>query len=190
MRSILLSTFAAALLAGCNTTTPPTTPTPPTNLRQLAVSRHNSVTLTNARADQILDDMTLIARTIDHAGDIPADVTFQRTGNVVVFSTGTGNIDSQADFVAVTSLPGEVKVVNQINWCGGIAPNIIGCARVPGTSLIVVRFNGNEEGVLWLHEHGHNKGRPHRNGATAVMDPTIAPNHRDLDQAEATAIEN
>jgi len=162
------------------------TPGPNTN-HNLQVRRHTTSSLTNAQADQILADIGTALQTNDGAGDVACSVGFTRSGNVTTFSTGTGSINSQADFTAVNNLPGNIKVVNQINWCGGLAPNIIGCAPVPGTSLVVVRFTSNQEGILWGHEYGHNKGLSHRNVANALMNGTININNKRINSAECTA---
>jgi hypothetical protein len=130
--------------------------------------------LTNAQADAILADATTVLKTNDGEGDVSCNVEFSRSGNVSVFSTGDGSIDSQAEFNAIIGLPGYVAVVNQINWCGSLIPNIIGCAPVPGNSLAVVRFTSSLEGILWAHEFGHTKGLSHRNGdPNAVMNGVI-----------------
>ena len=105
-----------------------------TTVHSLQVRRHTSAALTEARAGQILADATAVLRTNDGPGDVPADVRLERNGTVTAFAAGTGIINSRADFEAVNNLPGNVKVVTQINWCGNFAPNIIGCAPVPGTS--------------------------------------------------------
>lgn len=177
-RSILL--LASLVIgAGCETT----------KVHRLRVSHHSSVSLTSAEADQILEDMGTVASSNDGPGDVPARVKFVRDGDVTEFTNGTGNINSEQDFAEILGLPGQVKVVNQINWCGGLAPNIIGCAPMPGDALLVVRFYVDQEGILWLHEYGHNKGLGHRESNTAVMDPTIAPSRRRLNQDESDAIE-
>jgi hypothetical protein len=107
---------------------------------------------------------------------------------VTTFTEGDGSIDSEAEFNALVALPGWVMVVNQINWCGALIPNVIGCAPVPGNSLAVVRFNPGLEGHLWAHEFGHNKGLSHRNDdPTAVMNGVIGDTHRRITAAECTA---
>lgn len=154
----------------------------------LQVSRFTTTSLDNARADAILADMGPILQNSDSADDVACNVAFERSGDVTTFSTGTGAINSQADFVAVNSLPGQVKVVNQINWCGGLAPNIIGCAPVPGSSLVVVRFSVlDQEDILWTHEYGHNKGLSHRNGLNNVMHPSIGATRLGVNQSECDA---
>ena len=97
---------------------------------------------------------------------------------------------SQADFNTINGLPGRVKVVNQINWCGGLKPNVIGCAPVPGNSQIVVRFIANQEGILWAHEYGHTRGLNHVAGATSIMNGTISTTHTTLTQNEGDSFDN
>lgn len=156
----------------------------------LRVDRHNSTAIDNNRTDAILASMQSIITINDGDGDVACNVNFNRNGEVGVFNSGFGVINSEADFVAVNGLPGEIKVVNQINWCGGIAPNIIGCAPVPGVSMVVVRFDESQEGILWLHEYGHNKGLGHRNDPNAVMNGVIGPTHKRVNQGECDAFRN
>ncbi len=175
---VFLGTIAIILLQGCTT------------VHRMNISQHTSVTpvLTNARADQIAADMTTILNTNDGPGDMACTkVRFERDGAVTTFSATTGSINSSANFSTVIGLPGRVKLVNQINWCGVFLPNVIGCAPVPGDSLAVIRFTQNQEGVLWLHEFGHNMGLPHRNGSTLVMNPTIGVNRRMVNSTECAA---
>ncbi|TDI46679.1 MAG: hypothetical protein E2P02_04635 [Acidobacteria bacterium] len=155
----------------------------------LEVSRHTSTNLTDERADEILADATRAAREDDGAGDVACEVVLRRDVPVTTFSQGSGIVNSSADFATIIGLPGHVKVVNQINWCGAFSPNIIGCAPVGGASLAVVRFTANQEGILWLHEFGHNETLNHRNSPTrAVMFPSIGVDHDILNATECTAL--
>lgn len=154
---------------------------------ELQIRRYTTSSLTNARADTILGEMTNIAQVKDGSDDVACLIEFERDGSVTTFSTGDGSIDSSAEFSAVNGLSGNVKVVNEINWCGSLVPGIIGCAPVPGNSLVVVRFTNSMEGVLWLHEFGHNKGLLHRDVANAIMRPFIGVNHRRMNMAECEA---
>jgi hypothetical protein len=107
-----------------------------------------------------------------------------------VFTSGNGSINSQTDFDRIMGLPGHVKVVNQINWCGTIKPNVIGCAPTPATpnSQVVVRYTPSQEGILWLHEYGHTRGLSHRNNdPNAVMNGLIAPTRLWVNSSECTA---
>ena len=156
----------------------------------MRVDRHINAKLDNSRSDAILTAMQTILKVNDGERDVAGYVNFSRNGEVGVFDTGSGFINSKADFIAVNGLPGEIKVVNQINWCGGIAPNIIGCAPVPGNSFVVVRLDESREGLLWLHEYGHNKGLSHRNAPEAVMNGVIDPTHKKINQTECDAFRN
>ena len=160
---------------------------PPLVVHDLQVRRFTSTALADARADAILVDATNVIQTDSGANDIACNVGLRRTGAVTTFSTGDGSIDSATEFTDVNNLPGNVKVLNQINWCGGIGANIIGCAPVPGDSLVVVRFVESLEGILWLHEFGHNQGLSHRNGTDNVMHPSIGSDRVGVDVAECTA---
>jgi hypothetical protein len=174
----------AVLNVACNGPAPPP---PPVVTQRLQVSRHATTQLDNARADAILADASNVLQVKDGAEDVSCSVALTREGDVTEFTIGDGSIDSEAEFNAVIGLPGYVKVVNQINWCGGLAPNIIGCAPVPGASLTAVRFTANLEGILWAHEYGHTKGLNHRNNQDAVMFPSIGDNRRQVNQAECDA---
>jgi Matrixin len=153
----------------------------------LQIRRFTTASLTNARASQITANASAILQRNDGAGDVACATSFTRNGNVTAFSTGDGSIDSAAEFNGVIAVPGWVKVVNQINWCGTIGTGIIGCSPVPGTSLVVVRFTANQEGILWAHEFGHNAGLSHRNVSTAVMYPFIGTTRRRVNATECNA---
>jgi hypothetical protein len=140
----------------------------------LWISRFTTEGLNNADADAILAKASSAIQTSDTFDDVACPLTLTRARPVTIFRTGDGSIDSRVEFVAVVGLPGHVKVVNQINWCGAILPNIVGCSPTPGDSQVVVRlFNYDMEGLLWLHEYGHTRGLSHRNDSTAVMNPTL-----------------
>ena len=155
---------------------------------RLQVRRFTTTPLTDADADRILADATTAMQTNDGPGDVACGVSMVRDGAVTTFSTGDGSIDSSAEFTTLINLPGWIKAVNQINWCGGLIPNVIGCAPVPGNSLAVVRFQAALEGILWAHEFGHNKGLSHRNDdPNAIMNGTIAATRLRMTQAECDA---
>jgi hypothetical protein len=154
----------------------------------LQVRRFTTTPLTDAEATSILGNATTVLQTNDGAGDVACAVQMSRSGGVTVFADGDGSIDSAAEFNALIGLPGHIKAVNQINWCGGLIPNVIGCAPVPGNSLAIVRFTASLEGILWAHEFGHNKGLGHRNDdANAVMNGTITSTRRRVTAAECTS---
>jgi hypothetical protein len=52
--------------------------------------------------------------------------------------------------------------------------------------LAVVRFTANQEGVLWVHEYGHNAGNGHRtDDPRAVMFPSIGADHNVVNATES-----
>ena len=157
--------------------------------RPLTVGRFNTATLTNADADRILDDATTVLFRNDGAGDVSCSARLHRTGDVTAFNNGNGIINSQADFNAISGLAWRVKVVNQINWCAALIPNVIGCAG-SGSSQLVVRFTANQEGILWAHEYGHTRGLPHVTGASSIMNATISTIRNQATQGECNSFDN
>ncbi len=167
---------------------------------QLSVRRHTTVGLTDAQATSILNDFGTLVRTSDTATDfacasdfgkingIQTQPAFYHLDGAVETYAGVANINSQANFNAVIGTPGYVKVVNDINWCSELAPNIIGCAPVPGNSFAVVRFTGNQEGMLWAHEFAHTVGVEHRTGETFLMNESISINQTEIDANECYSL--
>jgi hypothetical protein len=151
----------------------------------LRTSRYTTSNLANTDADGIYTNARGTLSANNGAGDVSCSVAnLTRNGDVTTFATGNGIVNSQADFNTVLGLTGFTKVVNQINWCGVIAPNWIGCSPQPGTSMVVVRHSANEEGILWAHEYGHTRGVSHRDDGDAIMNPTITSAHTKVSQTE------
>ena len=160
-------------------------------LRQLQVSRYTTSALTDANANSILTDSSVILNTNDGIGDIACSISFSLSGNVTTFTTGTGVIENGTDFNTVIGLPGHVKVVNHIKWCGGFAPPghmFGGCASPPGNSFVVVR--ATYEGTIWAHEYGHIKGLPHRDGDINAVMYSQNVGGRRINSSECTAYRN
>ncbi|MFP8881688.1 MAG: hypothetical protein VCE43_20615, partial [Myxococcota bacterium] len=87
--------------------------------------------------------------------------------------------EAQGDSVAI--------FVQDIRWCGAVAPNTIGCAPTPGNVFLVsLTGNQNLRGMVIGHERGHNAGLEHRsNDSCAMMFPSASSSHGCLDQTEA-----
>ncbi len=123
--------------------------------------------MSDQRLDTVLGLASNAAGTDDFAGDVACCMNFVRSGTGQVFgsiSDGLDTIDSEAELTTVLSnRTARVKVVRQINECGGPGSNIIGCAYNPGNSIAVVRMTRDQaqEGLVWVHEYGHNTGLPH-----------------------------
>ncbi len=156
--------------------------------------------MSNRRADAILADATNVLQTDDGGDDVACDVKLRRRGNVTKFNSGDGSIDNPDDFRLIMEVPGDIKVVDEINWCGDgnsrfwFMPKILGCAPIGGKSLAVVRHTSNLEGILWAHEYGHNKGLAktrtrHRSDSNALMYKKVHTNARRVSRAECGAFQ-
>ena len=105
---------------------PPSPPSPPpTGLSLLQVSHDNLLVFNDTVADSILTAASTVAQTNDGRGDVSCNVTLKRTGSITTFGAPSF-INSSADLDTVLALPGYVKVVQQINWCGGFLPTLLG----------------------------------------------------------------
>ena len=91
--------------------------------QRLAVSRYTTADISEADADRITADSSTVLQTKDGPDDIACPVQFVRDGGITVFETGDGSIDTAKEFDTVVGLPGQVKVVNEINFCGGLKPS-------------------------------------------------------------------
>ena len=143
----------------------------------LSYANHASLNvsgMTNERLDTVLGLATMAVGTVNFlAGptvpedDVGCCMTFVRDGAGGTFGVpddGLDIIDSEDELNDVLrDRTGRVKVVRQINECGGSGSNIIGCAYTPGGSITVARvtWNATNEGLVWVHEYGHNTGLGH-----------------------------
>jgi len=155
----------------------------------LRVAHHQSIAITREEALGIVEDMNAVLSIQDNAADVVCGVEFVLSGGLSAFSLGTGVISSTEDFASLyTRVPGEIKVVNMINYCGRFGA-FLGCAPVPGESLLVVRSSRRVEGALWAHEYGHNQGLSHRSVSRALMNPVVTSRTRVVNQQECKQFE-
>lgn len=155
---------------------------------QVTVQRHNTVALSDADADRILGDMGTILQNDDSPADVATPVRFVRNGPVQLLPvTIPGTIQTEADLMALLNAGSGIKIVEAIRWCGGPGGSIIGCAPVgsPSVNVAAVRFTENQEGLIWVHEYGHNAGLGHRtDDLRAVMYPSVGADHNVVNDAE------
>lgn len=168
---------------------PPNDDAAPIKTVRVTVWRHNSVNLSTSEADRILADMGGILQRKDAANDVSTAVRFIRNGSVRVLPGHIpGTIMSRSQFEALKRVGPGVKIVRSIRWCGGPGGSIIGCAPVGSreVNLAAVRFTPAQEGILWVHEYGHNVGLSHRqNDGNAIMFPSMASNRRVVNSFES-----
>jgi hypothetical protein len=166
---------------------------PPVTTRtvQVTVWRHSTVALTDADADRILADMGTILQSDDSPADVATPVRFVRNGPVRLLPAAIpGTIQTEADLTALLNAGSGIKIVQAIRWCGGPGGSIIGCAPVgsPTVNLAAVRFTANQEGLIWVHEYGHNTGLSHRtDDPRAVMYPSVGVDHNVVNSAESAS---
>ena len=135
----------------------------------LTVTRFVEINFTDQDARAVLDEMTVVVQTDDSLnGTGPADVEcavgFELRAPVQVFDAGTGTIATAADFYEVIDQPGDVKVVESIDWCRVPDPTVAGCALRNGSFVVEAEHNIDFAGPLWAHEFGHVNGLNHRRG--------------------------
>ena len=169
---------------------PPVAP-PGQRTVSVTVHRHSSVALSDAEADRILADMGTILQNDDTGPDVATPVRFVRNGAVRVLPANIpGTIQTSSDLNALLTAGSGIKIVQAIRWCGGPGDSIIGCAPVGSTTVNVaaVRFTANQEGLIWVHEYGHNCGLGHRtDDPRAVMYPSVGVDHNVVNEAESAA---
>lgn len=200
-KSLLLATIDGAQcwadglcrFAGCQTPDPDCGPSNVPGHVDMSITRHTSSVLSNTTADLILESASDTLQTNNSGGDdVACDVTLARSGSVTTFTTGDGSIDSDDEYDAVLAVPGTVKVVNQITWCGeDPITSALGCAPVPGTSQIVVITGLTHlDGIVWAHEYGHTQGLNHRaaNNTRFVMNSAVQGRSTRVSTAECDAV--
>jgi len=142
----------------------------------LTYANHVAVTspMTNASLDATFYDGNLRTGRSDFTGDVSCCARMIRSGNAATFGTMTDGLDVVDNFSEQSSVmnnnAGRGHVVRIINYCGGTGSNIIGCAWQGGKGFMVVRTLPQwSEGVLWMHEYGHNAGTVHNAETQYIM---------------------
>lgn len=137
-----------------------------------SIKRHRNVSFTNAQADQMLRGAEDVVKKRDHSTDDTAcPVEFARDGGVGSFSVGNGNVTNFWRLTLVYAAPGDVKVVNAVDYCDGFSTGTVGCALYYTDNQVIERalaISGNG-GKLHAHERGHNSGLDHTSRNHHIM---------------------
>ena len=158
-----------------------------TKIHRLSIGRVASAPLPNAQADAILAGATRILRNRDSGSDVSANVVLQRQGDVRVIP-GPAVIESEEDYARIGASGVQVAIVEAVRFCTATKPGILGCSRIGGSFMALVRRSSLED-IIWAHEFGHNCGLNHRGDSSALMNPEAGPNRRSLIAGEARSFE-
>lgn len=167
-------------------------PSPTAHAATLTFANHLDVP--NPMTEGVLDGALRTATLLTARADFPEDVAcchaVRRGGAARAFGApndGLAIVDTQSEINSVLSnSTARTKVVRAINYCDGPGMNIIGCSYVRGPSMAVVRLSGGGEGVLWLHEYGHNVGLGHNVDSRYIMYASYNGSNRAIDLAECS----
>jgi len=139
----------------------------------LTVAIHPQVnpSLTQNEIEQILQ----LASGLLHASRCGAGFSLK---SLTSFTSAPAVINDAADLEAVHSVPADVKVVQEVNFCiRGAENGLIGCSWRPNdrprTMIVTTRVHGfGLDRILWAHEFGHVAGLAHRSDdRRALMTP-------------------
>jgi hypothetical protein len=162
----------------------------PSRTESLEVSRYASVTLSESRADNILNGASTLLQSKDTAADTACGVTLSRpSGSIATFALPI-KITSSTSYAAACATPGRVHVVDDITYCGGSCPDCLGCSDLPGRCVTTVRHTENLESILWAHEYGHNVGNVDAGGPGSLMSGAVAAGNVAVTPAECSKFLN
>lgn len=154
----------------------------------VSVAQHAELAnpVTDAEVDGILDQVSRML-TAETPG---CPIQFVRDGSVHTFNSAQYpfSINSSADFSKFKSAPPSIKIVGEINWCGVLQSNILGCSSTPGAAWTVVRSDPSSEPILWAHEFAHTSGSSHRDVPRALMRPMLFPEDKEINSEECAKI--
>ena len=123
--------------------------------------------------------------------DVACNITLAQEGEIGTFGTAGDGLDviTTADELdaALNDAAAYVKVVTSIEFCDGVPGMFTGCAKTPGTSIVIVAgLDETTTGEVIAQLFGHNKGLP---GRTTPGNPLMNPagGGDEVNQAECAA---
>ncbi len=114
-------------------------------------------------ADEIMRMASQLLQTQnDPNEDVSCSAELTREGDTTPFNLLDGRANTQSDLDALFAVRGDLKVVVDLNWCGGkYNTSAIGCARSGGSILVERTASKALDASLWTHELGHVLGLDH-----------------------------
>lgn len=161
-----------------------------TAFHDVDVKRHFLTSISDSEVDRILTIASEVLIKADGSGDVSADARIRRVGSIGTVTAGGGVITKRSEFDALFSSQErgvrQVRVVQQIKWCGEPG-TFLGCADLTGYRIAVVRTSPEQDPLTWAHEFGHTIGLDHRDVRFALMRPNSNPENKYLNGSEAVA---
>eukprot|EP00045_Choanoeca_perplexa_P007685 m.70651 g.70651 ORF g.70651 m.70651 type:complete len:514 (+) comp14171_c0_seq2:158-1699(+) len=171
------------------------------NTLELGYCQHIDINfpLQDADVDALIEEATNFTRESAFAEDVSCCLEWRNGGDGGSFGSvgdGLDVVSDEADSLEVFNQNcGRVKVVDAINFCGGAASNVIGCAPLNSDTMMVVQLTSPlSNAKLWVHEAGHNAGLDHNPSSPAfVMFATLSDDPKEnigLTDSECSAFLN
>jgi uncharacterized repeat protein (TIGR01451 family) len=169
---------------------------PNTHRHSFTIARHVNILFspTDTDIDNFLYEASRIMQTADSAGDISCCVRLWRNGPSTTYAVTDGRITTSAELNQVFAYTTyDVKIVEDLDYCLGYNPSIIGCAYVHSPKNMILEYLGFDtlDGILWAHEFGHNQGLQHPdnlgNFPTRIMNSVLSPSAKQMTLTECTA---
>lgn len=160
----------------------------------------NNSPIDDARVDALLFQAAKTMATDQTAGtltDRGCCILFNRVAPGTLFGTtgdGLNTITTSSELNQVLgNTVARFKVVDVLDYCSGFNVNIVGCAPVPGDGVLVERLSGSSaffEGLLWVHEFGHNTGLGHNPSGGYIMSGSLTSGNTRLTAGECNTYHN
>ncbi len=153
---------------------------------RLSIAQHGELKqkVSGADADAILKSITTMFASRN------CEIRALRDGPVAVFNDQQGPfaINSVEDYERLRSVPQDIRVVGEINYCSGRYDlAIAGCSDIGGQLMTVRRFSKKLEPIIWAHELGHTTGLQHRDDPGALMNREAVAGNTDIRPEECTS---